>query len=209
MRHERNQALAGFDVAARLAPVWPRICQVVEGRIDRLRRMSRRRGKRCSQILKWYRSDATNRSVHGNTAVLFRPYAGTFIPEHEVHQIVATSGRYFVGDFIGTFEAGNLMMTGLNLPQNRVSDIGPNDVIPFISRALLFRDEVVRGMIGLPRSCRDSPKHSIAAAVASYFPAIPNAPKTVGGDAASGRACYEKNDSISYFSPSTVRALIS
>ena len=70
-----------------------------------------------------------------------------FHPEYEVHQVVATSGRFFVGDFIGTFEPGNLVMTGPNLPHNWVSDIGSNEVIPLRNRALLFHDEVVRGMI--------------------------------------------------------------
>ncbi|MGY3365171.1 hypothetical protein ACVWZL_002296 [Bradyrhizobium sp. GM2.4] len=46
-----------------------------------------------------------------------------FHPEYELHQVVATSGRYFVGDFIGDFEPGNLVLTGPNLPHNWVSDL--------------------------------------------------------------------------------------
>src|SRR3546814_5013324 len=45
-----------------------------------------------------------------------------FHPEYEIHHVVETSGRYFVGDFIGTFESGNLVLTGPNLPHNWVSD---------------------------------------------------------------------------------------
>ena len=46
-----------------------------------------------------------------------------FHPEFEIHQIVATRGRYFVGDFIGEFEPGNLVLTGPNLPHNWISDV--------------------------------------------------------------------------------------
>ena len=50
-----------------------------------------------------------------------------FHPEYEIHQVVATSGRYFVGDFIGEFEPGNLVLTGPNLPHNWVSDVPQGD----------------------------------------------------------------------------------
>ena len=46
-----------------------------------------------------------------------------FHPEYELHHVVATTGRYFVGDFIGEFEPGNLVLTGPNLPHNWVSDV--------------------------------------------------------------------------------------
>ena len=38
-----------------------------------------------------------------------------------------TSGRYFVGDFIGSFEPGNLVLTGPNLPHNWVSMIAEGE----------------------------------------------------------------------------------
>ena len=62
-----------------------------------------------------------------------------FHPEYEIHHVVATTGRYFVGDFIGEFEPGNLVLTGPNLPHNWVSDIacrhlravaGPGGAVP-------------------------------------------------------------------------------
>ena len=51
----------------------------------------------------------------------FRTVRWHFHPEYELHHVVATSGRYFVGDFIGAFEPGNLVLTGPNLPHNWVS----------------------------------------------------------------------------------------
>ncbi len=55
----------------------------------------------------------------------FRTVRWHFHPECELHYVVSTSGRYFVGDFIGSFEPGNLVLTGPNLPHNWVSDTAP------------------------------------------------------------------------------------
>ena len=42
--------------------------------------------------------------------------------EYELHLITATRGKVFVGDYIGDFKAGDLFMTGPNLPHNWVTD---------------------------------------------------------------------------------------
>jgi len=41
--------------------------------------------------------------------------------EYELHLIVATSGKAFVGDWIGQFQPGHLVLTGPRLPHNWVS----------------------------------------------------------------------------------------
>ncbi|MES2716180.1 MAG: helix-turn-helix domain-containing protein [Pseudomonadota bacterium] len=41
--------------------------------------------------------------------------------EYELHLIVASSGKAFVGDWIGPFEPGHLVLTGPRLPHNWVS----------------------------------------------------------------------------------------
>lgn len=70
-----------------------------------------------------------------------------FHPEYEIHHVVATAGRYFVVDFIGTFEPGNLVLTGPNLPHNWVSDIsGP---VPLRSRVLQFTAEFIADAMAL------------------------------------------------------------
>lgn len=66
-----------------------------------------------------------------------------FHPEYEIHQVVATSGRYFVGDFIGQFEPGNLVLTGPNLPHNWVSDLPVNVAIPLRGRIIQFSEEFI------------------------------------------------------------------
>ena len=42
--------------------------------------------------------------------------------EYELHLITATRGKAFVGDHIGDFKAGDLFMTGPNLPHNWITD---------------------------------------------------------------------------------------
>ena len=42
--------------------------------------------------------------------------------EYELHLVVATRGKAFVGDYIGDFKPGALYMTGPNLPHNWVTD---------------------------------------------------------------------------------------
>lgn len=41
--------------------------------------------------------------------------------EYELHLITSTSGKAFVGDWIGPFQAGHLVLTGSRLPHNWVS----------------------------------------------------------------------------------------
>lgn len=63
-----------------------------------------------------------------------------FHPEYEIHQVVATCGRYFVGDFIGEFEPGNLVLAGPNLPHNWVSDVAPGESVPLRCRIVQFSE---------------------------------------------------------------------
>jgi AraC-like DNA-binding protein len=66
-----------------------------------------------------------------------------FHPEYEIHLVVATTGRYFVGDFIGEFEPGNLVLTGPNLPHNWVSDVPAGASVPLRGRVVQFSEEFV------------------------------------------------------------------
>ena len=67
--------------------------------------------------------DRTTRSIryfeHGWPSDLCRWHAHE---EYELHLITATRGKVFVGDYIGDFKAGDLFMTGPNLPHNWVTD---------------------------------------------------------------------------------------
>lgn len=67
--------------------------------------------------------DRTTRSIryleHGWPNELCRWHAHE---EYELHLITATRGKAFVGDYIGDFVAGDLFMTGPNLPHNWITD---------------------------------------------------------------------------------------
>ena len=67
-----------------------------------------------------------------------------FHPECELHHVVATTGRCFVGDFIGEFAPGNLVLTGPNLPHNWVSDVAPGCSVPLRGRILQFNEQFIR-----------------------------------------------------------------
>lgn len=62
-----------------------------------------------------------------------------FHPECELHLVSATNGTYFVGDFIGQFEPGNLVLTGPNLPHNWVSDVPEGVQLPLRCRIVQFK----------------------------------------------------------------------
>ena len=67
--------------------------------------------------------DRSNRSIryleHGWPTDLCRWHAHE---EYELHLIVETRGKAFVGNFIGNFEPGSLFLTGPTLPHNWVTD---------------------------------------------------------------------------------------
>jgi AraC-like DNA-binding protein len=71
-----------------------------------------------------------------------------FHPEFELHQIVATKGRYFVGDFIGVFEPGNLVLTGPNLPHNWISDVPEGQTVSLRCRLIQFGERFIGDAIG-------------------------------------------------------------
>jgi AraC-like DNA-binding protein len=85
----------------------------------------------------------------------YRTVRWHFHPEYEIQPITATTGKYFVGDYIGDFEPGNLVMTGPNLPHNWVSNVPPGERVEerclilqfdagFIARAIEVFPELKR-----------------------------------------------------------------
>ena len=81
----------------------------------------------------------------------YRTVRWHFHPEYELHHVVATNGRYFVGDFIGEFEPGNLVLTGPNLPHNWVSDVPKDTIVPLRCRIIQFSEDFISGaMTALP-----------------------------------------------------------
>lgn len=50
-------------------------------------------------------------------------------PEYEIHLIRKGTGKFIVGDHIGTFEAGHVSLIGSGLPHDWVSDLVPGQVL--------------------------------------------------------------------------------
>jgi AraC-like DNA-binding protein len=67
-----------------------------------------------------------------------------FHPEMEIHQVFATSGHYYVGDFIGEFAPGNLVLTGPNLPHNWISHVPDGTIVPLRSRVVQFPEDLLQ-----------------------------------------------------------------
>lgn len=57
---------------------------------------------------------------------------------YELHFIIKSSGKLFVGDYIGDFSPGNLVLTGPRLPHNWVSTNIPEQGIPARDMAIQF-----------------------------------------------------------------------
>jgi AraC-like DNA-binding protein len=67
-----------------------------------------------------------------------------FHPEMEIHQVAATCGHYYVGDFIGDFAPGNLVLTGPNLPHNWISHVPEGTSVPLRSRVVQFPEDLLQ-----------------------------------------------------------------
>lgn len=64
-------------------------------------------------------ADTLRYSEHGTPSPLIRWHLHD---DHELHLITATTGKFFVGDGIGAFEPGQLILTGPRLPHNWLTD---------------------------------------------------------------------------------------
>jgi len=88
--------------------------------------------------------DRSTRSIryleHGWPSDLCRWHAHT---EYELHLIVETRGKAFVGDYIGDFKAGDLFMTGPNLPHNWISNQTGSQPVDIRDMLIQFSHESV------------------------------------------------------------------
>jgi len=63
--------------------------------------------------------------------------------EYELHLIVATSGKAFVGDWIGQFQPGHLVLTGPRVPHNWISLDVPEGGVALRDRVLQFHHDPI------------------------------------------------------------------
>lgn len=71
---------------------------------------------------------------HGAPSPLIRWH---YHKEYELHLVKATTGKMFVGDYIGNFGPGNLVLTGPDLPHNWISQLSEGE-------SVVVRDQVVQ-----------------------------------------------------------------
>jgi len=105
---------------------------------------SRRKARPDRQISNRLSPILRNRSNGISTIVRATSLAGTITPEYEIHLITRTHGRQFVGDYIGEFCPGNLLLTGSNLPHNWMSDLKPGEVIEGRDVVIQFAPDLLR-----------------------------------------------------------------
>ncbi|WP_144148077.1 AraC family transcriptional regulator [Paraburkholderia sp. BCC1884] len=77
----------------------------------------------------------------------YRTVRWHFHPEYEIHLIMATTGKMFVGDHISSFAPGNLVLIGPNLPHNWVSEVPDGDVIAQRNLVVQFGQEFVSSCV--------------------------------------------------------------
>lgn len=83
---------------------------------------------------------------HGSPNPLIRWH---YHDEYELHLITATSGKMFVGDYIGQFKPGNLCLTGPNLPHNWISTDSIEEGVALRDKVILFSGEPLRKSVEL------------------------------------------------------------
>ncbi|MEM7408103.1 MAG: AraC family transcriptional regulator [Pseudomonadota bacterium] len=68
--------------------------------------------------------------------------------EYELHFIAASSGRVFVGDYIGEFRPGHLVLTGPLLPHNWITVDNPDTRFPLRDQVIQFDHRTVEHVAG-------------------------------------------------------------
>lgn len=64
--------------------------------------------------------------------------------EYELHLITETSGKVFIGDYIGNFSPNNLILVGPNLPHNWISHVEKGEYIEMRDRVINFSHDMIR-----------------------------------------------------------------
>ena len=70
-------------------------------------------------------------------------------PEYEIHLIRKGTGRFIVGDHIGTFEAGQVCLIGSGLPHDWVSDLEPGELLQNRDAVIQFDGKWLEQCTGL------------------------------------------------------------
>ncbi|OMH38266.1 AraC family transcriptional regulator [Motiliproteus sp. MSK22-1] len=77
---------------------------------------------------------------HGAPSPLIRWH---YHKEYELHLVKTTSGKMFVGDYIGNFAPGNLVLTGPDLPHNWISRMEDGEDVEIRDKVVQFSPEFI------------------------------------------------------------------
>jgi AraC-like DNA-binding protein len=77
----------------------------------------------------------------------YRTVRWHFHPEYELHLVTATEGDRYVGDHIGPFCAGDLVLIGPNLPHNWISDVPEGESVEERCLVLQFTGDFIDACI--------------------------------------------------------------
>ncbi len=77
---------------------------------------------------------------HGAPSPLIRWH---YHKEYELRLVKSSSGKMFVGDYIGNFGPHNLVLVGPNLPHNWISELEEGEVIDVRDKVIQFSDELI------------------------------------------------------------------
>lgn len=72
---------------------------------------------------------------HGTPSPLIRWH---YHEDFEIHLVVATSGKFFVGNYLGNFVPGNLVLVGPGLPHNWISTDAPTEGVEIRDHCIIF-----------------------------------------------------------------------
>jgi AraC-like DNA-binding protein len=75
----------------------------------------------------------------------YRTVRWHFHPEYELHLVTATEGTRYVGDHIGDFTVGDLVLVGPNIPHNWISHVAPGQVVDERCLVLQFTEAFISG----------------------------------------------------------------
>lgn len=75
----------------------------------------------------------------------FRTVRWHFHPEYELHLVTTTTGNRYVGDHLGPFAPGDLVMVGPNLPHNWISDVSEGESVAERCLVLQFTGDFIAG----------------------------------------------------------------
>ncbi len=78
---------------------------------------------------------------HGWPTALCRWHAHE---EYELHLVLKTSGKVFVGDYVGQFSPGSLFLTGPNLPHNWVTEESSSNLVPLRDMLIQFNHNTLK-----------------------------------------------------------------